>query len=830
MNLKLALRTLLKAPFVTAVAVGSLALGIGANAAIFSLFDQMLLRPLPVPRPEELVNLGAPGPKPGSQSCNNAGDCEEVFSYPMFRDLEREASVFQGLAAHRSFGVNLAFQGETESGEGMLVSGSYFPVLGLPPALGRLLGPEDDRTVGAHFVTVLGHGYWQSRFGGSPSVLGETLVVNGQSMTMVGVAPFGFEGTTLGSRPQVFVPITMQGLMNPGPDGFEDRRSYWAYLFARLRAGISIDEARQAINVPYRAIVNDVEAPLQEGMSDATLARFRSKEITVVPGARGQSSIHAEARLPLLLLLAVTGVVLLIACANIANLLLARGAGRVTEMAVRLSVGASRRHVVAQLLTESCLLGLLGGIAGAFTAGWTLQGIVSLLPADARRTLHGELDGRILLFTALLALGTGILFGLFPALYSTRPNLVTALRTQGAVGSGARGAGRVRTTLATAQIALSMALLVSAGLFMKSLVNVSRVDLGLSTESLVTFGLSPDLNGYTFVQARSLFERLEAELSGQAGVTGVTASTVPLLSGSNWGDSVEVEGFDAGPDTDTGSRFNIVGPGFFRTIGIPLISGREFTDADVQGRLKVAVVNEMFASKFGLGRDAVGKWMSNGGEGELDVQIVGLARDAKYSMVKDAIPPQFFLPYRQNVRTGSMNFYVRSKAAPEPVLAAIPQVVARLDPNLPVEGLKTMEQQVRENVFVDRILSILSSAFAVLATLLAALGLYGVLAYTLAQRTREIGLRMALGADGRRVRGMVLAQVGRMALAGGTVGLVAAVGLGRFAQSLLFEIEGYDPAVLVSASIVLFLVVAAAGLLPALRASRIDPMRALRYE
>jgi len=830
MNLKLALRTLLKAPFVTAVAVGSLALGIGANAAIFSLFDQMLLRPLPVPRPEELVNLGAPGPKPGSQSCNNAGDCEEVFSYPMFRDLEREASVFQGLAAHRSFGVNLAFQGETESGEGMLVSGSYFPVLGLPPALGRLLGPEDDRTVGAHFVTVLGHGYWQSRFGGSPSVLGETLVVNGQSMTMVGVAPFGFEGTTLGSRPQVFVPITMQGLMNPGPDGFEDRRSYWAYLFARLRAGISIDEARQAINVPYRAIVNDVEAPLQEGMSDATLARFRSKEITVVPGARGQSSIHAEARLPLLLLLAVTGVVLLIACANIANLLLARGAGRVTEMAVRLSVGASRRHVVAQLLTESCLLGLLGGIAGAFTAGWTLQGIVSLLPADARRTLHGELDGRILLFTALLALGTGILFGLFPALYSTRPNLVTALRTQGAVGSGARGAGRFRTTLATAQIALSMALLVSAGLFMKSLVNVSRVDLGLSTESLVTFGLSPDLNGYTFVQARSLFERLEAELSGQAGVTGVTASTVPLLSGSNWGDSVEVEGFDAGPDTDTGSRFNIVGPGFFRTIGIPLISGREFTDADVQGRLKVAVVNEMFASKFGLGRDAVGKWMSNGGEGELDVQIVGLARDAKYSMVKDAIPPQFFLPYRQNVRTGSMNFYVRSKAAPEPVLAAIPQVVARLDPNLPVEGLKTMEQQVRENVFVDRILSILSSAFAVLATLLAALGLYGVLAYTLAQRTREIGLRMALGADGRRVRGMVLAQVGRMALAGGTVGLVAAVGLGRFAQSLLFEIEGYDPAVLVSASIVLFLVVAAAGLLPALRASRIDPMRALRYE
>ena len=710
-NFKLALRTLRKSPFVTFVAVLSLSLGIGANAAIFSLFDQMLLRTLVVASPSELVNLSAPGPKPGSQSCNQAGDCDAVFSYPMYRDLEKDDAL-AGIAAHRIFGANLAFKGATLNGEGMLVSGSYFPVLGLTPALGRLLGPDDDRVPGGHFVAVLSHGYWQTRFGENPDVLNETLIVNGHPMTIIGVAPKGFDGTTLGSRPHVFVPITMQHEMIAFLHGMEARRSYWLYVFGRLHPGASIEQATEAINVTYRAIVNDVEAPLQEGMSDQTLARFREKRILMEPGARGQSNVRVEAKAPLTLLFAVTGIVLLIACANIANLLLVRASGRGMELAVRLSIGASRRQVVGQLLAESCLLGLLGGVGGLLTARWTLAFIVANLPPEAVSTVQTSIDWRVLLFAAVLAIATGVLFGLFPALNSTRPDLVSTLRTQGGLASGGGAAARFRTSLATGQIALSMALLVAAGLFIKSLVHVSRVELGLDTESLATFAVSPMLNGYEPVRSLALFERLESELAAQPGVTGVTGALVPLLGGSNWGSSVRAEGFEAGPDTDTNSRFNEVGPGFFRTIGIPLLSGREFNESDVVDAPKVAVVNEAFAKKFGLGADAVGKWMGSGQGDELDTQIVGLVQNAKYAEVKDVIPPLFFRPYRQDDSVGSMCFYVRTRTGADQSLTMVREVVRKLDANLPVENLKTMDQQVRESVFVDRLIGTLSSAFA----------------------------------------------------------------------------------------------------------------------
>ncbi|MGH9362990.1 MAG: ABC transporter permease, partial [Thermoanaerobaculia bacterium] len=662
---------------------------IGANAAIFSLFDRMLLRPLPVPHPEELVNLGAPGPKPGSQSCNQAGDCDLVFSYPMFKDLERVQQVFTGIAAHRLFGANLAYEGRTLSGEGALVSGNYFPVLGVRPALGRLLTPADDRTVGAHFVVVLGEPYWRERFGADPGVLGESLIVNGQALTIVGVAPRGFAGTTLGTRPQVFVPLTMRGLMQPGfvredENGFEDRRSYWAYVFARLRPGVSLARAKAALDVPYRAILNEIEAPLQEGMSEQTMAHFRTRELAFEPGYRGQSSIHGEARAPLLLLLGVTGFVLLIACANIANLLLVRGAARAGEMAVRLSIGASRRQLVGQLLLESVLLAALGGLLGVLVAQWTLDSIGALLPPDAAEGI---------------ALGTGLLFGLFPALHSTRPDLVAALKDEGGQKGASRGASRFRLTLATAQIALSMALLAAAGLFTRSLWNVSRVDLGIDTTRVVAFSVSPELNGYTAERSRVFFARLEDELAAQPGVTGVTASMVPLLAGSNWSGDVSVEGFESGPDTDDNANFNLIAPGYFRTLGVPLLAGRELTRADALGAPKVAIVNAAFAQKFGLGPAAVGKRMSTstGDAAELDIEIVGLAQNAKYSEVKQLVPPQFFLPYRQDEGLGFLNFYVRTAADPASLLPAIGAAVARLDPNLPLEDLKTLPQQVREN-------------------------------------------------------------------------------------------------------------------------------------
>jgi predicted permease len=830
-NLRLALRTLFKTPFVTLVAILSLALGIGANSAIFSLYDQLLLRPVPVPHPDELVNFSSPGPKPGSNSCGQAGSCEEVFSYPMFRDLERVQTSFAGIATHRSFGASLAYNGTSLGGEGLTVSGSYFPVLGITPALGRLLTPDDDKTVGGHFVVVLSHDYWRTRFALNPAILNDTLVVNGQAMTIVGVAPRGFTGITLGQRPDVFVPITMRGLMSPGFNGFENRRSYWAYLFARLKPGVPMEQAAVAINGPYKAIINDVEAPLQKGMSEQTMARFRAKQITLEAGNRGQSTFDNEARAPLLILLAVTGTVLLIACANIANLLLVRGAGRAAEMAVRLSIGANRRQLIAQLLTESIVLAACGAVAGLLVARWTLDLIASMLPPDDTGLISFSLSGTMIAFAALAALGTGLVFGLFPALHSTRPDLAGTLKNQAGQPGGARAARRFRATLATVQIAMSMALLVPAGLFAKSLFNVSRVDLGLRTDHLMLFSIAPELNSYTTERTRQLFEQIEDEIAGVPGVTSVVAAMVPVLAGDNWGNSLVVEGFQAGPDTDTNASFNGVGPAYLKTLGIPLMMGREFTRADVLGAPKVAIVNQAFVKKFNLGDNPIGKRFGLGGPGaKPEIEIVGIAEDAKYSEVKRAIPPQYFLPYKQEPRLGYAYFYVRTATPPEQMLATIPGVMRKLDASLPLGDVKTMETQIRENVAEDRVISTLSLAFAVLATVLAAVGLYGVLAYTVAQRTREFGLRMALGADGRTVRTMVMKQVAAMAAIGGLIGLAAAVGVGRAAQSLLFEMKGHDPFVLTASAIALGIVAIGAGFIPAVRASRIDPMNALRYE
>jgi len=397
-NVKLAFRTLAKSPFVTAVAVLSLALGIGANAAIFSLFEQLLLRPVPAIEPGMLVNLAAPGPKPGSQSCGQAGSCEEVFSYPMFRDLEKAQTAFTGLAGHVSIGISLAVRKETRGGEGMLVSGSYFPVLGLTAPLGRLLTPADDQTIGANFVAVLSYRYWETRLGLDRSVLNEQVVINGQSFTVVGVAPRGFNGTTVGTRADVFLPISMHKVLSPRSSAVTNRANYWVYVFGRLKPNVTIEQAQKAINLVYHPIVRDVEAPLQQEMSDQTMALFKAKEVTLTEGRRGQSSLHEEAKTPLAMLFSVTGIVLLIACANIANLLLARGAGRATEMAVRLSLGAQRRHVLAQLLTESCVLAAVAGAMSLLFATWTLSLLTQILPGDANQVIDLGLSWPIVFF------------------------------------------------------------------------------------------------------------------------------------------------------------------------------------------------------------------------------------------------------------------------------------------------------------------------------------------------------------------------------------------------------------------------------------------------
>jgi len=498
---------------------------------------------------------------------------------------------------------------------------------------------------------------------------------------------------------------------------------------------------------------------------------------------------------------------------------------------VRLALGATRRQLFGQLITESIVMALLGGLVSLVIAHWTLQAAVAILPADTAAVLHPELRAPILLFAATLAIGTGFLFGLYPALHSTRPDLVSTIRANTGQLSSARSASRFRTQLVTAQIALSMALLMFAGLFIKSLANVSRVDLGVKVDNVVTFGVSPELNGYKPERSRVFFQQVEEALAQQPGVNGVAASMVPLLSGSNWGTDVNVEGFKSGPDIDNNARFNEISAGYFRVLGVSLLAGREFTASDVASAPQVAIVNEEFARKFNLGRNAVGKMMStNPRSKKLDMLIVGLIRNATYANVKDKPQPLFYIPYRQDTTLGHLHFYARSAQRPEQILREVPAAIKQLDPNLPLEELKTMPQQIRENVYLDRMISVLSSAFAALATLLAAIGLYGVLAYTVARRTREIGVRMALGADAPRVRWMVLRQVGVMTLVGGLIGLAAAIALGRTAQSLLFGLQTYDPIVMVGAAIVLTLVAMAAGFLPAYRASTVDPVTALRYE
>ena len=553
----------------------------------------------------------------------------------------------------------------------------------------------------------------------------------------------------------------------------------------------------------YRGIIVDVEAPLQVEMSDQTMARFRDKEILVEAGDRGQSSLLTEARAPLVLLISITGIVLLIACANIANLLLARGARRGAEMAIRGSIGGSRPQLVGQLLTEAVVLALMGGAASLIVAQWTLTFIGSFLPPEALDTVALQLQPSVILFAAGVAIATAVLFGLYPALHSTRPDLVTLLKNSAGQPSGARSAARFRTSLVTAQLALSMTLLVAAGLFIRSLINVSQVDLGIETAGKVTFRVSPERNGYGNEETMAFFERAEEALTAYPGVTGVSASVVALLAGNSWRNDVRVEGFEWGPDVDDNSRMNIIGTEYFSTLGIPLLAGREFTLADSEDAPGVVIINEAFAAKFGLDtREAVGKRMSQGGE-ELDLEIVGVIEDAKYSDVKQAVPPVFYRPYRQYGDIDGITFYASTAGDANQVYRAIPDIIGGLDPNLPVENLMMLEDQAEQSVFLDLMISQLASAFAVLATLLAAVGLYGVLAYTVAQRTREIGLRMALGANGSTVRGMVLRQVGRMTIVGAVLGGFAAVWLGRAASSLLFELEALNPVVFAFVAVLL---------------------------
>jgi predicted permease len=836
-HIKLALRQLRLRPGLSFVVIVMLALGIGATTAMFSLYHQILLRPLPVPEPERLVNLAAPGPKPGGGLQDvGLGNREAQFTYPMFRDLEKAQTGFTGIAASVDYLANLSFEDRPVSGRFYMVSGNYFDVLSLRPALGRFIGPADEPQVGEAAVAVLSYEFWQRTFGGDAAVIGKTLTVNGTQLEVVGVAPEGFRGTNIGVRTDVFVPLTlapkvMSGLL--GPQMFEARQGYWIYLFGRLKPGVSLESAAAQLNSVYSGVLKDVEAPLLNAaqLPEGTLDRFRARQIAFSPGGQGQSVVAGQAARPLTLLLIVTGLVLLIVCINIANLLLARGVARAGEMATRASLGASRAWLVRQLLSESFVLIAIGGAASLGVAAALVRLIASFLPAGIAIGLEPRLSTTAMLFAAVASLVTVVVFGLVPALRVSDANPALAMKVGAARSAGGRAAARFRGALTTAQIAFSMLLLVLAGLFTKSLMNVAGESLGMDVDSIVTFSVTPRMNAYSPDRLAGYYDRLEDALKAQPGVVAVGSSGVPLLGTFALRQPVGVEGIEVAPGVDTTTAYAMIGTDYFAALGIPLRAGRTFTKQDDGSSPGVIIVNESFARKFDLGTQ-VGKRVGGGATPtNYPFEIVGIVADSKFASVKGAFEPVMYVSRYQTAGGIQAMFYqLRASGDPKGLLTMVPRVAAEVDPDVPVTNLATMTTAVNANVYVDRLLSMLSAGFAALATLLAGIGLYGVLAYNVTQRTRELGLRLALGAAPAGVRMLILKQVGVMALIGASVGLAGAFFFGRVAETQLYGLSGRDPIVFGAAFAVLAIVVLAASWVPAWRASRIAPTQALRYE
>lgn len=828
-DLRFSLRAMGRNPLFASVAILSLALGIGANTAIFTLIDQLMLRALPVKDPDRLVMLFQVGPHNGS----NMGS--RMHSYPLYQDLQRKATPFSEVLCRRQIATSIAVDNRTERVEAELVSGNYFTMLGVRPAVGRLFNSqEDDQVYRGHPVVALSYDYWVTRFARDPNVVGKKILVNNYPMTIVGVSGPGFAGLDPVSSPQIRVPILMKPVMVPEwswlqPD---DRRSRWVQVFARLKPGVTMESASPPLQGLYHQI-REYEAtlPAAKDWSAFSRANFLRGSIQMDRAAAGYSELRNSFSTALVVLMCMVGLVLLIACANVANLLIARAFARQKEIAVRLSLGASRLRLVRQLLVESLVLALAGAVGGVVIAMALTRGLLALMPSQGNPLLiQPEPDMRILSFTLALTFVTALVFGLAPALRASRPDLWTTLKDSVGSIAGSGSSLFLRKGLVSAQVALSFLLLFGAGLFVRSLLNLKATDTGFADPAnLVTFQVSPALNGYDAPRTVNFYAELLDRIRATPGIQSAALATVPLLHGDEWDSSTSVEGHPAKDGEDMQAFMNSLSSGYFDTMGVRLLAGRDFDRRDFHDEARVAIVNERFARHFFGNQSAIGRHIGRGvGPGtKTDIEIVGVVADSLYEGPREGVRRQVFVP---NWGNNGAAFYVRTALSPASAYEAVKTEVKKLDIAMPVYELKTLGGQLDETLLTERLIALLSAGFGLLATLLAAIGLYGVMAFVVARRTKELGLRMALGAQPGSVVWLVMREVLILLAIGLAIGVPAAIGLGRLVTAQLYGIKPADPWIGMTTILALAVVASVAGLIPARRASRIDPILALRYE
>ncbi len=829
-DLKFALRTLTKSPGFTAAAVLTLALGIGANAAIFAMVNRVLLTLLPVQNPKELVLLRSEGPVQGHVWDDS--DSATSFTLPMYRDLAGKSDAFTGLLAEYPFDASVAARGGTERASGELVSGNAFEVLGVVPALGRVLTPADDQVAGAHPVAVLSHGYWRRRFGADPAVLNKTIIANGQPLTVVGVAREGFSGIQPGRPADLFVPMMEKAQMTPFWNGLDDPKDYWVQIVGRLKPGVTRGQAEARLAPLYRSLLREL-LPGIHGWDEKKRQQFLEKRLELLPGGMGRAVLRDSVGTPLASLMGMVALVLLTACSNLAGLLAARGAARQREYGIRLAIGAGRAQLLRQSIVECLVFSTAGGALGLLVGQWALAALLSTFPPDFDlRRIPIQIDSRVVALTAGLSLLAAFFFALAPTLRAIRLDPAATLRGSDRGGSPGREALRFRRWLVTAQVALTLVLLVAAGLFTRTLQNLGSVELGLKPDHVLGFTVAPDSNGYTAERTARFGRELTEALSSLPGVHSATAAELPTLAGSTFGSNVTIEGIEPGPGDATHVRRNSVAPDYFATLGIPLVAGREVTWHDDANSPKVAVVNETMARRFFAGHNPLGRRIGFGREAspKTDIEIVGVVRDSKSAQVDERTEPFVYQPWQQDPELGTLTFYARSEAAPDALVAAVRAAVARIDPQLPIFDIKTLPAQISDSLLPRRLVTLLSAAFGGLAALLSALGIYGVLAFAVAQRRREIGVRVALGASPSAIRRLVLSEVGFFLAVGSLVGLPAAYALGRGVESILYGVRAADLTIFAGGIALLAGIALAAAYPPASRAARTSAMDALRSD